>query len=123
MACIVISLIHATSATINFSAVFSDGIVLQRATSAHPETQAAVYGSGATGQVTVTVSSVLDADSVVVTASASDGSWKALLPPKPAGGQYTVTATDAAGSKSTILRVTFGDVWFCSGQVSISLPS
>ena len=41
--------------------------------------------------------------------------WKALLPPTPAGGSYTVTAT-AGVERVSMRRVTFGDVYFCSGQ-------
>jgi hypothetical protein len=43
-------------------------------------------------------------------------SWKALLPPQPAGGNYTVTAvctgcSAAAPSTVSISNVAFGDMW------------
>ena len=49
--------------------------------------------------------------------------WKALLKPAAAGGNYTITAActgcteDGSFSKVNISDVTFGDVWHCSGQV------
>jgi len=42
--------------------------------------------------------------------------WKALLRPTAAGGAFTITASDGASS-AVLRRVTFGDVYFCSGQV------
>jgi hypothetical protein len=51
-------------------------------------------------------------------------SWKALLPPMPAGGNFTITATcqgcKGAPAPLVLDGVTFGDVWYCSGQVSVS---
>lgn len=50
--------------------------------------------------------------------------WKALLPPMPAGGDYTVVVT-CAGCEApslTISNVTFGAVWYCSGQSNMWLP-
>lgn len=48
-------------------------------------------------------------------------SWKVLLPPMAAGGDFELTATCAgcAGAPGPIslTNVTFGDVWLCSGQV------
>jgi Carbohydrate esterase, sialic acid-specific acetylesterase len=52
--------------------------------------------------------------------------WKFLLPPQRPGGNYTITATCMAGkdmhSTSVITNVTFGDVWYCSGQSNMWLP-
>ncbi len=50
-------------------------------------------------------------------------SWKVLFPPQPAGGNYSVTAVctgcSALGpSTITLANVTFGDMWYCTGQVS-----
>lgn len=52
-------------------------------------------------------------------------SWKALLPPMPAGGNYLITAS-CTGCAASVLQlslnnVTFGDVWFCSGQSNMWL--
>ena len=55
--------------------------------------------------------------------------WKALLPPQPAGGNYTVTAvctgcSPLAPSTVAISNVAFGDMYFCTGQsVSLFSPS
>lgn len=47
-------------------------------------------------------------------------SWKALLRPTPPGGDYTISAVcTGCGSSTqtlTIVNITFGDVWFCSGE-------
>ena len=48
-------------------------------------------------------------------------SWKVLLPPQPAGGNFTVTAVCTgcsadAPSTVSIANVTFGDMWYCTGR-------
>lgn len=53
--------------------------------------------------------------------------WKVLLWPMPAGGNYTVTAECTSRAcadckPATITNVTFGDVWYCSGQSNMWLP-
>jgi hypothetical protein len=57
--------------------------------------------------------------------SAPSVAWKALLPPQPAGGRWTVTVACTAGCPAAdagvelvLERVTFGDVFFCAGFVS-----
>ncbi len=51
--------------------------------------------------------------------------WRAELKPQPtAGGVYTITAAtagSAANSTITLARVTYGDVYFCSGQSNMAL--
>jgi hypothetical protein len=48
-------------------------------------------------------------------------SWKVLLPPMPAGGNYTVSA-ECTGCSSeypstiSISNVAFGDMWYCTGR-------
>ena len=110
------------TAQLGFSGVFSDHAVLQRATTAAPKTQAAVYGGGAKPGATVAVKvgtaglgEVLYRD-----VANADGSWKVLLAPKPAGGDFTVTATSGAES-AELQHVTYGDVWICSGQSNMEL--
>lgn len=53
--------------------------------------------------------------------------WRAELKPQPtAGGVYTVTAVtsgSAANSTITLARVTYGDVYFCSGQSNMALET
>ena len=48
-------------------------------------------------------------------------SWKVLLRPNKAGGAFTITATSGALT-AAISHVTFGDVWYCSGQSNMALP-
>ena len=118
-----------SAAAFSFSGVFSDGAVLQRATAAAPNTQAAVFGSGAapgskvTIRLTGTGGGALPGEAVAEetegTASA-DGSWKVLLAPKPAGGDFTVSAT-SQGLTVALTSVTFGDVWLCAGQSNMEL--
>ena len=53
------------------------------------------------------------------------GTWKACLPPQSKGGDYTVTATCIGCLNTTVAsieHVTFGDVWYCSGQSNMALP-
>eukprot|EP01043_Picozoa_sp_COSAG02_P038503 COSAG02_NODE_2976_length_7633_cov_2.195248_1_plen_343_part_00 len=119
------------AAGIRFFDGFSDYAVLQRAPA-----QAALYGylgtggTGATVRLSTTTSGAGTSDDgveVVVAATVSDGGqWKVLLPPHPAGGDFTVTAT-CTGCKSgphsaKLLNVTFGDVVYCSGQSNMWLP-
>ena len=108
-----------------FSSGFSSDMVLQRGPS-----KAAVYGFGH-GPVTVRVAGTDEAGGAVSYSVAADpaaaaaggggggggdGVWKAFLKPSPAGGSYTVTATSATGDSAVLERVTYGDVYFCSGQ-------
>jgi hypothetical protein len=56
-------------------------------------------------------------------------SWKAVLQPAATGGNYTILAecSDCDGiarefTRANITNVTFGDVWYCSGQSNMWLP-
>jgi hypothetical protein len=55
------------------------------------------------------------------------GSWKAALKPSPAGGSVTISVacTGGCGAAAPIVleRVTFGQVWICSGQSNMDLSS
>mmetsp|Transcript_21094 Transcript_21094/g.32442 ORF Transcript_21094/g.32442 Transcript_21094/m.32442 type:complete len:669 (-) Transcript_21094:939-2945(-) len=49
--------------------------------------------------------------------------WKVLLKPMDAGGNYTIVVTLGDNNKRiSITNVTFGDVWYCSGQSNMWLP-
>lgn len=50
----------------------------------------------------------------------ADGRWEAQLPPLPAGGPHTLTAS-ANGTTRTVSDVLVGDVWLCSGQSNMEL--
>eukprot|EP00117_Sycon_ciliatum_P038771 scpid54146/ scgid28761/ Sialate O-acetylesterase; Sialic acid-specific 9-O-acetylesterase; Yolk sac protein 2; Sialate O-acetylesterase small subunit; Sialate O-acetylesterase large subunit len=110
-----------------FSGVFDDNMVLQRAPA-----KAAVFGSAmnlssSTATVTVTVSSA-EGSSKTYAAQVSENNmnWKVLLDPAEAGGDYTITCACTQGCVNssvggTIQNVTFGDVYFCSGQSNMEL--
>ena len=55
---------------------------------------------------------------MVTAATGEKAAWKALLKPAAAGGNYSITAKCTAGctGEASIVDVTFGDVWYCSGQ-------
>jgi hypothetical protein len=108
-----------------FSAVFSGGMVLQRA----PQT-ASVFGTATPGAfVTVRLSGPNNFSftcAPVAVASASDlslhGTWKTLLPAVSAGFGYNASATcdgctNASAPSALLVDVGFGDVFLCSGQV------
>ena len=104
-----------------FSSGFSSDMVLQR-----KPAKAAVYGTVPEGNVSVSVA-VSGTDSYTVEAAVFDGAFKAFLQPAAAGGDYTITATCTAGCNSSdvplvLSRVTFGDVFFCSGQSNMQVP-
>ena len=59
-------------------------------------------------------------------AAAPPLSWKALLPPQPAGGEFTLIANctagcAGAGAPIAAPRVTYGDVFYASGQSNLAL--
>jgi hypothetical protein len=110
-------------ATLNFSNVFSNDMVLQM-----QPAKAAIYGyvgngSSAGAKVTVTLTPAGEpnaAVSVAATVDVATGQWKAFLKPTAAGGEYTVTAKCesgcATGSIEPLTGITFGDVWYCFGR-------
>ena len=132
--------------SLSFGAAFGDNMVLQQAPA-----KAAVYGyldAGATG-VTVSVSSggkvLYTVDATLNTTTQPFGpdfsptdpprffnpwneplaTWKALLKPTAAGGDYTIAAKcTGCGSvtSAAIGNVAFGDMWYCSGQSNMWLP-
>ena len=98
--------------------------------------KAAVYGHLAgppSSKVTVTVTPAGAAAYTVaatVTAAVTGGNtggnatWKVFLKPEEAGGNYTIKASYVSGcsGSATITDVSFGDVWYCSGQSNMALP-
>ena len=96
-----------------FAKVFTDHAVLQRAEPVH------VWGTATPShQLTVTVAN----QSVTATADAA-GKWSAIIPALTAGGPYTLTVTDADGSKTTLNDIMAGDVYLCSGQSNMQFPA
>ena len=124
-----------------FSPVFGDYMVLQQAPAA-----AAVYGSVLPGTTAVTVTVSDGKSSYEVKASVgadathqprgyvdpatganlpvANESWKAILRPAPAGGDWVIAAVahDANRSTATLAHVAFGDMWYCTGQSNMWLP-
>lgn len=132
----------AGSANILFSAGFSDDAVLQRS----HNIGATVYGfTSQNKSITVIVDGTDDkfntiAYRVEAQISKWEGNatypftpkppphgnwvWRAVLKPATAGGAYTITVTDGTTNGSAVIeRVTFGDVWFCSGQSNQALET
>ena len=107
---------------VRYSAVFTDGVILQRAPAA-----AAIFGTASPG---ASVSLLLTGPGgysyrsapVAVTSSrdpALNCTWRILLPPQPPGLGYTLEAlcTSCTNTTSdTLSDIGFGDVYICSGQ-------
>jgi sialate O-acetylesterase len=120
-----------------FASGLSTGAVLQQAPA-----RAALYGSAPAGsapgsQVVVTLTAAATTTTTTTTPQdqytasfssplAADGTWKVLLDPLSAGGNFSATVACAScvnGTQtSTITDLTFGDVYFCSGQSNAWLP-
>lgn len=121
VALIILLLAGESAFAASFSANFGTGQVLQREPAA-----AAVYGFS--GPSTTSVAVKLDGvdaagREIHVEPKAmllGDGTWKALLPPQPAGGNFSISVSDTGGT-SMISDLTFGDVWYCSGQSNMEL--
>ena len=114
--------VYSEAVTVSFSKGIGNGMVLQR-----QPAHSSLYGSAPPGaKVVVTLTdedAALEAERVAVVAAA-DGSWKATLAPRNAGGNFGATASvTSAGSNgtATITDLTFGDVWLCSGQSNMEL--
>ena len=100
-----IAMPFAGMADVQPSALFADGMVIQR------ETKAPVWGTADAGEkVTVTGSW---GETVSTTADAS-GKWMVKLETPKAGGPYTLTIQ--GNNTVEIKDVLSGEVWFCSGQ-------
>jgi hypothetical protein len=115
-----------------FSAVFGDGAVLQRGSTTRAALYGAVYGATAATTVTLTIAekgaAAYSVSAMVVPVPGGNGNvtWKALLKPHAAeGGVITATASCSSCSNTaaaTLHDLTYGDVWFCSGQSNMWLP-
>jgi len=120
------------------AAPFSSNAVLQREPASAAITGSVPQGWGADDDMSVTVT-LTDDDGAAAAAAGSGGgagwqhavtaavradrTWKVLLPPRPTAGNYSLTAQCSAGCSganasfvATLLNLTFGDVYVCSGQ-------
>jgi hypothetical protein len=108
-----------------FASGIGSGAVLQRAPAA-----AVLYGSVKSGSppgsdVTVTLNSTDGSNQIFHGSVAVDGTWRVQLSPQPTGGNLSATVACAAckgARKTTIYDLTFGDVYYCSGQSNAWLP-
>lgn len=111
-----------------FSAVLSDYAVLQYGAT----TTAVLYGQinqniTASSKVLLTFTDLGSGDAYTVAAvvNAVDGSWRAVLHPQSEyGGAYAASAVCTTCDNTTaavITDLTYGDVWFCSGQSNMQL--
>jgi hypothetical protein len=102
---------------LQFAGVFGDDMILQRAPSS-----AAIYGMALPNQeVLVRVVASHSGQAVEMRDRASaTGAWVVRLPAHDAGGNYTIHLScpecPGAVEMATISRVSFGDVWLCSGR-------
>ena len=104
-----------TAGRIRLPRLVSDGMVLQR------DTRTRIWGWASPGQ-RITVR--LDKDTRG-TRTGADGKWSVMLPPRPAGGPYTMeigSDNNPVADHITIRDILFGDVWVCSGQSNMELP-
>eukprot|EP01084_Bolivina_argentea_P257933 434646_1 len=112
---------------VEFAQPFTNNTVLQR----EPQ-RAAVYGlsSKPNVQITLILRNEKSGESVThTTTSMHNGDWKILLPQTYTnGGNYTLTVQCQACStqkqpitSQKIYNVTFGDVYYCSGQSNMKL--
>ena len=82
-------------------------MVLQRAPAA-----AVVWGHVGPGESVVVTGLGVTVDAM----PDADGTWRARLPPTPAGGPYSLTVKASGGAVQTLTDVLFGDVYLCGGQ-------
>ena len=104
---------------VQFAGSFLSGMVLQRGPG-----QSALFGTAPPGSTVTVHATGPDGWSFSGSGMASTlvdvelyGTWKILLPPRPAGSGYSIAATCSDGSEQTLVNVSFGDIWFCTGQV------
>lgn len=113
------------------AAPFSSNAVLQRAPAQAAITGSVPVGYGVPGAMHVSVR-LLDEDTqrdnVVTAAVRADNTWKVLLPPRPAFGNFSLTASCTAGCaganasyQAAVVNLTFGDVYVCAGQSNMQL--
>ena len=104
----------------NFSMVFSDDMVLQR-------NNAVVFGSwdGISDWLQISViDEVSNTTRAEVYGDLDGSSWRAHLPLSlGSGGSYSITLSIPDGIVARINRVTFGDVFVCTGQSNMALGS
>ncbi len=100
-----------TAEFVRLNRVFGDHMVLQR------NIPIRIFGTASPGgSVAVRFD---NAEPIGATANA-EGEWSCTLPPRPAGGPYTL---EVYGEKSVlkVRDILVGDIWFCSGQSNMRM--
>ena len=114
--------------TLQFNSTLGSHMVLQQSpakAALNGTVQTSGGGVAATIELTLSPSSGGAPVQTATATSTGGGLWQALLTPMQAGGNYSITANCtqgcAANTTTTITDVTFGDVWYCSGQSNMAL--
>lgn len=115
-----------------FAGVFTDNAVLQRGATSRAAVFGVVQGgvSAKTTTVSVTVQEAgqprYTLTAAVASAGADNVTWKALLKPHASYGGNVTLSAQCGGCRNTtavsLHGLTFGDVFFCSGQSNMELP-
>lgn len=110
---VIASLLVATSAEakVTLPKMFSDGMVMQR------ETTANVWGN-AGKSATVKVSPSWTKKTYTAKAD-NNGKWKVAIDTPEAGGPYSITFSD--GEKTVLDNILIGELWVCSGQSNMEM--
>ncbi len=113
--CLILILFFAISskAEVKLSAIFGNGMVLQR------QADAAIWGK-ATPDATVEVNTSWN-EQTYSTKAGNDGVWKLTVKTPEAGGPYEISLSDGDKVKK-LSNVLIGEVWICSGQSNMEMP-
>lgn len=99
-----------------FSKVFTDHAVLQR------DVPVKIWGKAAPSQSVKVQLAGSDGTTRAAEATAgADGKWTVKVSALPAGGPYTLSATDSSGT-TTLSDILIGDVLMCGGQSNMQFP-
>ncbi len=110
---IIAALLAATSAEakVTLPKMFSDGMVMQR------ETTANVWGNAEKSAI-VKVSPSWTKKTYTAKAD-GNGKWKVAIDTPEAGGPYSITFND--GEKTVLDNILIGELWVCSGQSNMEM--
>lgn len=105
-----------SEAKVELPDIFSDHAVLQQ------QSDARIWGWAKPGS-TVTVTPSWNGRKTEVKADSKSGKWTAeVSTPAASFTPYSITVSDSDGAV-TLTDVLVGEVWFCSGQSNMEMPS
>ncbi len=110
--CFALCLCAAAAAKVTLPKIFTNGMVMQR------ETTANLWGE-ANASATVKITTSWDKKTYVAK-SDSEGHWRTSVRTPAAGGPYTITFSD--GERTELSNILIGEVWLCSGQSNMEMP-